>query len=262
MSQVRPARIWARRLLLVVCLAVLAASGIWFFRYWQQNRRTQESVDKLRNIVREADRTSAESGEPDQGFAALKAENPDFAGWISIPGTAVDYPVMLPPADQPEYYLRRSFQKEYDINGIPFLDARCVLDPPSGNFIIYGHNMYSGVMFHDLLSYRKQAFWEEHPLISFETMTHAGTYEIIGVFLYDASSGEDAFKPHADVDFADEAAFDDYMDQVRAAAYYETGVEPVYGRQILTLVTCDRSVLSNGRLIVVAQETEESGAEA
>ena len=262
MSQVRPARIWARRLLLVVCLAVLAASGIWFFRYWQQNRRTQESVDKLRNIVREADRTSAESGEADQGFAALKAENPDFAGWISIPGTAVDYPVMLPPADQPEYYLRRSFQKEYDINGIPFLDARCVLDPPSGNFIIYGHNMYSGVMFHDLLSYRKEAFWEEHPLISFETMTHAGTYEIIGVFLYDASSGEDAFKPHADVDFADEAAFDDYMDQVRAAAYYETGVEPVYGRQILTLVTCDRSVLSNGRLIVVAQETEESGAEA
>ena len=89
-------------------------------------------------------------------------------------------------------------------------------------------------------------------------MTHDGTYEIIGVFLYDASSGEDAFKPHADVNFAGEEAFDAYMEKVRAAAYYETGVEPVYGRQILTLVTCDRSVLSNGRLIVVAQETAES----
>ena len=125
----RPARKWARRALLLLCLVGLAASGIWFFRYWQHNRQTQESVNKLREIVREAAQTPAESGEPDNGFAALQAENPDFAGWISIPGTAVDYPVMLPPADQPEYYLRRSFQKEYDINGIPFLDARCTLGP-------------------------------------------------------------------------------------------------------------------------------------
>ena len=54
------ARKWLRRGLLFLCLAGLAASGIWFFRYWRQNRQTQESVDKLREIVREAARTPME----------------------------------------------------------------------------------------------------------------------------------------------------------------------------------------------------------
>lgn len=246
-----------RWILMAICLVCLVVSGIWLGRYWLQSRRTMENVAELKKLVQEAEAQAPE--EEGSGLLRLAEENSDLAGWIRVPGTAVDYPVMLPPADAPEYYLRRNFQREYDINGIPFLDARCTVDPCSDNLIIYGHNMYSGVMFHDLLSYRKEDFWREHPVVEFETLTDTGRYEVIGAFLYDASSGADAFKPHASVDFADEETFDAYMEEVRSAAYYDTGVQPVYGRQILALVTCDRSVLSNGRLVIVTQEMPEDG---
>ena len=35
---------------------------------------------------------------------ALQAEYPDIKGWITIPGTCVDYPVLQSSADEPEYY--------------------------------------------------------------------------------------------------------------------------------------------------------------
>ncbi len=37
-------------------------------------------------------------------LSALQAKYPDIKGWISIPGTCVDYPVLQSSADEPEYY--------------------------------------------------------------------------------------------------------------------------------------------------------------
>ena len=54
-------------------------------------------------------------------------------GWLCIPETDINYPVMHTP-DNPEKYLRRNFQGEYSESGVPFLDSRCVLD--SDNLII------------------------------------------------------------------------------------------------------------------------------
>ena len=45
---------------------------------------------------------------PRHDLAALAAENPDCVGWITIPDTSVDYPVMHTPTDS-AYYLRRDF---------------------------------------------------------------------------------------------------------------------------------------------------------
>ena len=50
-------------------------------------------------------------------FAALKAKNPDVVGWIYVPGTVVNYPILHREADN-EYYLRR------DIDGRGFLRRR------------------------------------------------------------------------------------------------------------------------------------------
>ena len=41
---------------------------------------------------------------------ALQAEYPDIKGWITIPGTCVDYPVLQSGAQDPEYYLRRTYK--------------------------------------------------------------------------------------------------------------------------------------------------------
>lgn len=244
-----------RKILLIILIAVFLGSGGLLFRYWYQGNKAQGKMEELRQVLDDAREVETEESEEEQrpGFDQLLERNGDFAGWITIEGTTVDYPVMSSPANSPEYYLRRNFDKEYDYYGTPFLDARCSLDPLSGNLIVYGHNIRSGIMFYDLLGYEEQSFWEDHPLIQFDTLEGPGTYEVFAAFLYDAYSDEDAFKPHAILDFTSEEQFQEYLQQVRAAAFYETGVEVSYGDQILTLVTCDKRLLSGGRLVVTTR---------
>ena len=247
-----------RRGLLLLCILCFLICGGSLLRYWTQTARTQRSVDELKQLRGQAEQAheGKEAAEEDAGaaFAALRARNPDYAGWITIEGTGIDYPVMLPPEGDAEYYLHRGFDGEYDGNGLPFLDSRCSLSPLSGNLVIYGHNMRSGVMFHDLLSYRDEEFWREHPLITLETEDGVQTYEIFAALLYDASSDEDAFKPHGVIDFTSEEQFRDYLDGMAQAAYYDTGVLVTFGERILTLATCDRTLLSNGRMVVAAHQ--------
>lgn len=95
-------------------------------------------------------------------YAALKEQNPDFFGWISIEDTKINYPVMHTP-DDPEYYLRRDFYGGYSQSGVPFLSASCY--EGCGNYLIYGHNMNNGTMFASLLSYADRDYWEKHPTI-------------------------------------------------------------------------------------------------
>ena len=82
----------------------------------------------------------------------LQSQYPDVRGWLTIPESGIDYPVLQSSPEEPEYYLRRDYQGNYDINGSLFLQADCILGE-SGNLTIYGHNMNSGAMFGNLDQY-------------------------------------------------------------------------------------------------------------
>ena len=106
-------------------------------------------------------------------------KNPDLAGWLTIPGTRIDYPVMYSP-DEPERYLHANFEVSYSFAGLPFIDAAC--DPESGNRIIYAHNMLDGSMFRTLLKYQQKDFWQRNPVISFNTLYEEQEYEVVAAF--------------------------------------------------------------------------------
>jgi sortase B len=59
-------------------------------------------------------------------YRALFEQNSDFVGWISIDGTNINYPVMWTP-NNPNYYLKHSFEKEYSDYGVPYIDEDCVM---------------------------------------------------------------------------------------------------------------------------------------
>lgn len=184
-------------------------------------------------------------------YLPLKEENPDFYGWLSIDDTDIDYPVMFTPED-PEHYLRRDFYGSPSLSGVPFLDASCTRE--GGNYLIHGHNLNNGDMFADLLSYSKEAYWREHPLIRFDTLEAAGSYEVIGVF-YSQVYGRDqsgVFRYYRYTDLSQPEIFEEYVRQVKAASLYETGVEASCGDQLLTLSTCSYHT-ENGRFVVVAK---------
>lgn len=113
-----------------------------------------------------------------RNIAPVLEQNADCIGWIFIDGTNINYPVMHTP-DNPQKYLRLSFEKKYSQSGVPFLDGRCSLQ--DGNLIIYGHNMKNGTMFSDLKKYLDTACREAHKMIEFQTADGVFLFEVIDV---------------------------------------------------------------------------------
>ena len=109
-------------------------------------------------------------------LALLKEKNPDCIGWVSIPGTGVDFPVM----HNGDFYLKHNFDGDYTDYGLPFLDERCRLDT-SDQLIIYGHHMNDGSMFSALLNYTDEDYCTAHPEIILETERGAETYQVAAV---------------------------------------------------------------------------------
>ncbi len=180
----------------------------------------------------------------------LYNQNQDLVGWIKIPGTNVDYPVVQTPSN-PNYYLRRGFDKKYSTWGCLYVREKCNVYTPSDNVVIYGHRMRDGTMFAQLLKYKEEEFWKEHQTFSFDTLYERHTYQIIAVFKTSANIGQ-GFAYHTFNDAKSQEEFDQFIQTVHELAPYDTGITAQYGDMLLTLSTCDYS-LDNGRFVVVAK---------
>ncbi len=183
-------------------------------------------------------------------FAELYTMNPDLVGWLTVPGTVIDYPVMQTPS-HPNYYLNRNFDEQYSARGCIYAQENCDVTAPSDNIVLYGHRMRDGSMFARLDNYMEKSFYEENPYIFFDTLDSLHTYKVLAVFLTTASVGE-GFTYHTFVNADSEESFDRFVSSCKRLALYDTGVEAQYGDKLITLSTCEYSQ-TNGRLVIVAK---------
>lgn len=186
-------------------------------------------------------------------FSAVAEKNADFAAWLAIPGTRVDYPVMMTP-DDPQYYIRRDFYGESSVSGCLFLGEGCTAD--SGSMIIYGHNMKNGSMFGSLDNYKDGEFGKSHPYLVFSTLDGDRVYEIFAAFqtrIY--KEGENGFRYYQYTGDLTEEQFDEFVSQAKRISSYDTGVTPEYGEQLIMLSTCSYHT-EDGRFVVAARRIE------
>ena len=183
----------------------------------------------------------------------MYAQNSDLVGWISIPGTRIDYPVMQT-KDTPNFYLKHAFDKSYSSYGVPYMQENCDVGI-SDNLVLYGHHMNNGSMFSDLCKYESEDFYREHNVIRSDTLASFVEYEVIAAFKTIASL-EEGFKYYHFVNAESAGAFDGFIAECKALALYETSVSAEYGDQLITLSTCEYS-RTNGRMVVVAKLLEK-----
>lgn len=186
-------------------------------------------------------------------YKSLYMENGDVAGWLTVEGTKIDYPVMQCGDD--EYYLHHDFDGEDSKYGCLYVRERADLEEGT-NFVIYGHNMRDGSMFGELDLYLEEAFYREHPRVSFDTLFEERNYEILAVFRSQVYS-EDAevFKYYQFYEADTEEEFDDFYENIKALSLYDTGVTAEFGDTFLTMSTCAYHV-DDGRLAVVAKRVK------
>lgn len=237
-----------------VTTACVVLLGVYFF----QGRASESNIDSLR-IEKQAALDKLEAEGPDLAgaegdevlvqYEKLHEENPDLVGWLTIDGTSVDYPIMYTP-DDPEYYSRRGFDKKKSNNGLLFMDEASNMYDYGGNVIIYGHNMKNGSMFADLMNYKDESYWIEHPAIRMDTLHESRVYEITSV----AVSSDMSELPFGFVSLDDEG-MEDVLQNMSDNALYDTGVDAEPGDDFLTLATCDYDE-TDGRLVVMARRIQ------
>lgn len=266
---------WTYRILIVLFLGIFLCSAgalAWYFLDSRAQEGRYEELAQLKpsiphtlpalpggDVLPETqpedpyitveDPATGETVEILPGFAQLYNLNSDIIGWLTIPGVEVDYPVMHTP-EEPQYYLRRNFDKKRQTRGCLFLDGAADPFRPSEVLTVYGHKMRDGTMFGKLDRYKKESFWQDNRYIYFDTLKDSRVYEIIGVFQTSVSV-EESFSYHLYADCSRQA-FEEYVAKVKDLCMYDTGITAQYGAQLLTLSTCDKTI-ADGRFVVVAK---------
>lgn len=206
-----------------------------------------DGSDTVENQKPSGNTSASDSSNAVRDLKALKAQNSDFAGWLSIAGTNVDYPVVC--SDNTDYYLTHTFNGTKSSLGTLFSLGKTDYGS-SKNIAIYGHHITGSgqKMFKPLLSYKDKSFWSDHRTITLDTLSGKRTYKVFAVI----NMENDEWDPST-ADFVSNDEFTAFVNRAKDQALYDTGISVSASDRILTLITCDRSYAGkDGRLVVMA----------
>ena len=183
-------------------------------------------------------------------FDALRKINPDVVGWIHIPDTGINYPIVQ--AGDNTTYLHRTFQGKDSHVGAIFLDALCNPDFSSFNSIIYGHNLKNGEMFGHLkklydVEYNSKADYKKHSTVWIITPDNAYECAIFAFREISVKNDRDVYT----VDQPDAIVRRGFLNEQIRKSQKETGIRPSEKQRMITLSTCT-SRTQQGRFVVQA----------
>lgn len=233
------------KVVFVLLVAALIISCVGVTKEWLTGCKEKKTFDELEKLITvDENQKKAESQKQGGRNMGLLFElNKNCVGWICIPHTKINYPVMYTP-DNSQQYLRQDFYGKYSQSGTPFIDGRCRLG--GDNIIIYGHNMNNGTMFADLKKYAESGYGKANQIVEFQTSSGKDMYTIIAVVTTNTS---DEWYNFITADTDEE--FNEYVAGVRKRSIYELQMPDKYERQLITMSTCYGSD-QKGRLLVIA----------
>ena len=253
------------KVIFLLCLVTCIVSGLFLYNSYREDAEADREYLNAQSLM---NGTSQKEEEPlpeetpklslpegyKEEYDALYQINQQLCGWIKIPETGIDYPVVHP--EDNSYYLNHTFYGSYNRSGTPYLDYRCrsANGELSTNTIIYGHNLKSGRMFHDVVLYKDVSYYKEHPVVTFNTVYGDYSWKIIGMFFTNADmSLEDAFPYHMFIEKESDEQFYEVLNEAMQCSFFTTGVDVNADDKLLMLSTCDNA-FENSRLVLLARQ--------
>lgn len=254
-------------LIMGLLLIIVLVSGAMVLHDYMEGRRAEEEYRRLAELAKqttEAPTTAAPTTEEKEtetepeteppyvspiDFEELLALNPDTIGWIRIPDTNIDYPIVQ--NDNNDTYLHTDFYGDESIYGTIYLDFESDADLMGKNNILYGHNMRNGSMFKDLVYYKEEQYFKDHQF--FEIYTPERTIRLKAISCY-YDKAQPIFRK---TKFKTEGSYKAFINEMLSpCAYAEIPEEPI--NALYTLVTCSYEV-DDARTFVFAVEVDEEG---
>ncbi|MDR2654674.1 MAG: class B sortase [Oscillospiraceae bacterium] len=196
---------------------------------------------------------------------AAKEINPKAFAWLSVPGTNIEYPVILDPENDNSYWLQRKLDGT-TVENQSYTNAETVvyahykgefpgISPGSGeisrNLTFFGHNWnncsipyYIGdsgdgtyIMFEQLMSFTDYDFSRGHQYIYLATETGDYVYQV-----FSSMYCEPSWKPEFDFNYFDpspgDAQFETLLSEMKERSLFDFDVPVSSGDKIITLSTC------------------------
>lgn len=194
------------------------------------------------------------AGNDDTGFPFVDwdywlAVNPHIVGWITVPGTDINTPIVGASTQDPHHYLRNDIYGNWNPHGAAYLSAACEQESLfSPNAVIYAHNMgYGEGIFAAIAEYNNPSFALEHPTILIQTPQEKRE---LTVYFSELSSGDAIIRHTTFVDQNDFISwFEERLDHASVVLKSEI---PSADQNLFSLVTCSYNQYENERTIVYA----------
>ena len=216
--------------LLVIAVIRLAYIGYNYYKGDQiYDNAVAEYVEENPNPVADGQTTIDLGFQVD--FKKLYKTNEEIIGWIYIPDTPVNYPLLY--TDNNSYYLKHTYEKEYSDFGSIFLATECSSDFSDTHSLIYGHNTKNNSMFGSLKKYKDSAYLKEHPYFYIVQDDRVLEYKIVSAFT--AETSDDIYL----LTFEDDPAFITWLQNVEQLSVVDCSAPEVTGKEkVVTLSTC------------------------
>lgn len=237
----RSGRTVNRIITVLAVLVLLVAGGICvkYFHDVYENKQAAEQIAEL--TLAPSEGYPDEPAEVQPKYRAAYTENNDLVGWITVPNTTVNHPVVR--GEDNDFYLKHDFYKNYLPRGTIYMDYRNSFDPFDKNTILYGHNNLDSTMFSDLEKYKDIEFYKTAPVIEFNTIYRDYKWKVFAVFLTTASPELDnGYVFNYIYPFMTDENFSEFIVEVSKRSLYHTDVEVLPTDKILTLSTCTRDM--------------------
>ena len=166
-------------------------------------------------------------------IVALKELNDETVGWLNVPGTNIDYPVVK--AKDNAYYLRHNFKKEKDYNGWVFMNYLNSAEMLDKNTIIFAHNRYySNIMFGTLNKVGKKTWYQniKDNLITYSDINKEMKWEVFAAYTVPVTDD------YLETNFSTDEDFNNFIKMIRSRSVISSDLEIKNTDKILTLSTC------------------------
>lgn len=184
--------------------------------------------------------------------ASHHAANPDVIGWVRIPDTVINYPIVQ--TNNNDFYVDHNWQGAPSFAGAIFADWRCTLDT-TDNALVYGHNMGNGTMLHAIKNYKVYEWGMAHRYFEVASLTHRYLYRVVSCnVIYGELGSKFEYWNYIDMN---RTRYRDYYEKIRSTAgtWYGDTIQPTQNRRnrMIALQTCNSGASDGMRCVLFAQ---------
>lgn len=181
----------------------------------------------------------------DVDFTKLLEKNSDTVGFINVPNTNINYPIVK--TKDNNYYLTHAFDKTKNYAGWVFMDYRNMSDFSDSNTIIYGHGRLDKTVFGSLKN-TLNSTWQKNKdnyVINISSPSANYVYQIFSIYTINQETY------YLINNFATTEKKNEWLKTMQNRSIIKTKTKVDENDKILTLSTCENN--KGGRIVVQAK---------